>query len=160
MNKHKFIGSLILSMFCVLLIGWNIYAYLCIGVSHNYDIDFVEKDLIIQVEILNSLWLGLTYFLTINCSVLIVCTIMFIITKSWYKLRLALYLISIICGFVMLYHSNYQCSRLVDLSINNSYVIDVILKPQYNICIIVDLIITSMSLALDILYYWKFNKTS
>lgn len=150
MNKQKVLGKLLLCVFCVSLIVWDIYVYLCIGVSHQYDIEYGG---IAQIELLNNLWLSLTCFLAINCSVLVLCTILFVTTKSFFKLRLALYSVGIICGLVMLYHSNHLCNRLVDLSISNLYAVNDILKPQYNICIIVNILTTVVLVICDFFYY-------
>lgn len=155
MNKNWW--NLILSIFCLCLIVWTIYSYLCIGVTHQYNMHYVKMEGVVLNDLLNNLWLSMMWFSAMNCSVLAICTILFIIAKSLFKLRLALYLVGIVCGFVMLYHSNQLCSRLLDLSIDNSYAINDILKPQYNICIIVNILIISLSLAFDSLCYLKHN---
>lgn len=153
MNKN--LGNIMLSIFCLFLIVWAIYSYLCIGVTHQYNMQFVKIEGIAPNDLLNNLWLSLMFFLAINCSVLVICTVLFIATKSLFKLRLALYSIGIICGFVMLYHNNQLCSELLDLSVNNSCVINGILKPQYNICIIVNILTILLSFGLDVFCCWK-----
>ena len=152
MNNHKNRANLILCVLCTLLIGWTVYSYLCIGVIHQYDMHFV-KNSTAQIELLNNLWLSLIYYLVISCSGIVLCTLLFTITKSSLKLRIALYLVSIISGAIMLYHSNQICISLLDVSMDNSYEINNLLRPSYNLCIIVNILMTVILLMFEYVYH-------
>lgn len=152
MNNHKNRANLILCVLCTLLIGWTVYSYLCIGVIHQYDMHFV-KNSTAQIELLNNLWLSLIYYLVISCSGNVLCTLLFTITKSSLKLRIALYLVSIISGAIMLYHSNQICISLLDILMDNSYEINNLLRPSYNLCIIVNILMTVILLMFEYFYH-------
>lgn len=152
MNNHKNRANLILCVLCTLLIGWTVYSYLCIGVIHQYDMHFV-KNSTAQIELLNNLWLSLIYYLVISCSGIVLCTLLFTITKSSLKLRIALYLVSIISGAIMLYHSNQICISLLDISMDNSYEINNLLRSSYNLCIIVNILMTVILLMFEYFYH-------
>lgn len=141
MSKRKIWENLIVGLLCVFVIGWNIYSYLCIGVIHQYDM-FSVKQSVIQIELLNDLWLYMISFLAISCSLLVLCTLVFITNKKLFRIRLVLYLVVIILGLIILYHSNQLSDRLLDISVNNTYEIDFLLKPSYKLCIIVNVLTT------------------
>lgn len=152
MNNHKNRANLILCVLCTLLIGWTVYSYLCIGVTHQYDMHFV-KNSTAKIELLNNLWLSLIYYLAISCSGIVLCTLLFTIKKSSLKLRIVLYLVCITSGAIMLYHSNQICNSLLDISTDNSYEINNLLRPSYNLCIIVNILMTVIPLIFEYFYH-------
>ena len=143
---NKVISVLIIFLWITALI-WNVYSYLCMGVSHEYDIYGIVTTQNSR-DMLNVMWKTFSMSVIINSS-LIFLAFFEMLLKNNKDRRRWFYIISLMTSTlsVVIWEINY---RNLLMTLNDSGDITVnILKRGYYTYIIVIMIITGILLLLE-----------
>ena len=119
----KISNRLITTILIILWIAsvlWNIYSYLCVGLTYRYSLYGITQSEVADA-ILDYRWSMFELSVIVSCFIILLCVFLYFI-KNTTSMRLILYTIIAIYSMIMLYSARFNCEQLQDIISNETLI--------------------------------------